>query len=43
MVRSGRNSAQVDNRARLLLKVEEGWSASQVAAAMEGKKGTVLR
>ena len=31
LIRSGRSSARVINRARILLKTDEGWSASQVA------------
>ena len=34
LIRSGQRSARVINRARILLKTEEGWSASQVAAAL---------
>ena len=43
VVRSGRSSAQVNTRARVLLKLDEGWSASQVAAAMEVTERTVFR
>ena len=32
LIRSGQRSARVINRARILLKTDEGWSASQVAA-----------
>ena len=43
VIRSGRNSAQVNTRARVLLKIDEGWSASRVAAAMEVTERTVFR
>ena len=33
MIRSGRNSAQAITRARILLKMDEGWSAPQAATA----------
>ena len=32
VIRSGKSSAQENTRARVLLKIDEGWSASQVAA-----------
>ena len=34
-VRSGRSSAQTITRARILLKVDEGWTATQVATALD--------
>ena len=43
VVRSGRSSAQANTRARVLLKLDEGWSASQVAAALEVTERTVFR
>ena len=35
VVRSGRSSAQAITRARILLKVDEGWTAVQVATALD--------
>ena len=35
MIRAGRSSAQAITRARILLKTDEGWTASQVAAALD--------
>ena len=35
MIRAGRSSTQAITRARILLKTDEGWSASQVAAALD--------
>ena len=32
-------TARVINRARILLKTDEGWSASQVAAALDAPEG----
>jgi len=43
VIRSGKSSAQVNTRARVLLKIDGGWSASQVAAAMEVTERTVFR
>ena len=43
LIRSGQRSARVINRARILLKSDEGWSASQVAAALDTSPRTVFR
>ena len=43
MIRSGQRSARVINRVRILLKTDEGWSASQVAAALDTSQRTVFR
>ena len=43
LIRSGQRSARVINRARILLKTVEGWSASQVAAALDTSPRTVFR
>ena len=43
MVRAGRSSAQAITRARILLKTDEGWSASQVASALDVSERTVFR
>ena len=43
VIRSGRSSAQVNTRARVLLKIDEGWTAPQVAAATEVTERTVFR
>ena len=43
MVRAGKGSARVINRARVLLKTDEGWSAPQVAQALDVSEGTVFR
>ena len=42
-VRSGRSPVRVATRARILLKTDEGWSASKVAQALEVAEGTVFR
>ena len=42
-VRSGRSPARVTTRARILLKTDEGWSASRVAQALDVAEGTVFR
>ena len=43
LTRSGQHAARVINRARILLKTDEGWSASQVAAALDTSPRTVFR
>ena len=43
MVRAGKGSARVINRARILLKTGEGWTASRVAQALDVSEGTVFR
>ena len=43
MIRVGRSSAQAITRARILLKTDEGWTASQVAAALDISERTVFR
>ena len=43
LIRSGKSSARIVARARILLKVDEGWNAPQVAAALDVSKGTVYR
>ena len=42
LIRSGQRSARVINRARILLKSDEGWSAPQVAAALDTSQRTVF-
>ena len=42
LIRRGQRSARVINRARILLKVDEGWSASQVATALDTSPRTVF-
>ena len=43
MVRAGKGSARVINRARILLKTGEGWPAPRVAQALDVSEGTVFR
>ena len=43
MIRAGRSSAQAITKARILLKTDEGWSAAQVAAALDISERTVFR
>ena len=43
LIRRGQRSARVINRARILLKTDAGWSASQVAAALDTSPRTVFR
>ena len=41
LVRGGRHSARVVTRARILLKIDEGWKAPQIAEALDVSEGTV--
>ena len=43
LVRAGKSTARVTTRARILLKTDAGWSASQVAQALDVVDGTVYR
>ncbi len=43
VIRAGKSSAQAITRARILLKTDEGWTASQVAAALDISERTVFR
>ncbi len=43
LIRRGQRSARVINRARILLKTDAGWSASQVVAALDTSQRTVFR
>ena len=43
MIRAGRSSAQAAARARILLKIDEGWTAPQVATALDVSERTVFR
>ena len=43
MIRAGSSSAQAITRARILLKTDEGWTASQVATALDLSERTVFR
>ena len=43
LVRSGTSSARTVTRARILLKIDEGWTAPQVASALDASEGTVFR
>ena len=42
MIRSGRSSAQAITRARILLKIDEGWTAPQAAVALDVSERTVF-
>ena len=41
LVRGGKHSARIVTRARILLKIDEGWKAPQIAEALDVSKGTV--
>ena len=41
LVRGGTHSARVVTRARILLKIDEGWKAPRIAEALDVSKGTV--
>ena len=42
LVRAGKGSARVINRARILLKTNEGWPAPRVAQALDVAQGTAF-
>ena len=42
MARAGKGPAKVINRARILLKTDEGWPAPRVAQALDVSQGTVF-
>ena len=43
LVQAGKCTARVTTRARILLKTDAGWSAPQVAQALDVAEGTVFR
>ena len=43
LIRGGKSAARIVTRARILLKIDEGWKAPQVAAALDLLEGTVYR
>ena len=43
LIRGGRHPARIATRARILLKIDEGWNAAQMAAALDVSEGTVYR
>ena len=43
LIRGGKPSARIVTRARILLKVNEGWNAAQVSLALDVAEGTVYR
>ena len=43
MIQAGRSSAQAITRARILIKIDEGWTAPQVATALDVSERTVFR
>ena len=43
MIRAGRSSAQAITRARILIKIDEGWTAPQVATALDVSERPVFR
>ena len=43
LVRAGKSTARVTTRARILLMSDDGWTAPQVAEALDVALGTVYR
>ena len=43
LIRGGKPSARIVTRARILLKIDDGWKAPQVASALDVAEGTVYR
>ena len=43
LVRGGKHAARILTRARVLLKLDEGWNVPQIASALDVSDGTVFR
>lgn len=43
LIRGGKHSARIATRARILLKIDEGWKVPPIAAALDVAEGTVYR
>ena len=43
MIRGGKHAARIATRGRILIKIDEGWKAPQIAAALDVWGGTVYR
>ena len=43
LIRGGKHAARIVTRARILIKIDEGWNVPQIAAALDVSEGTVYR
>ena len=43
LIRAGKHAARIATRARILLRIDEGWKVPQIAAALDVSEGTVYR
>ena len=43
LIRGGKRSVRIATRARILIKIDEGWKVPQIAAALDVSEGTVYR
>ena len=43
LIRGGKHAARIVARARILLKIDEGWNAPRLAVALDVAEGTVYR
>ena len=43
LVRGGKHAARIITRARILIKIDEGWTVPQIATALDVAAGTVYR
>ena len=43
LIRGGKHAARIATRARILVKIDEGWNVPQIAAALDVSEGTVYR
>ena len=41
LVRGGKHAARIVTRARILIKIDEGWTVPQIAAALDVSESTV--
>ncbi len=43
LIRAGKHAARIISRARILLRIDDGWKVPQIAAALDVSEGTVYR
>ena len=43
LIRAGKHAARIISRARILLRIDDGWKAPQITAALDVSEGTVYR
>ena len=43
LIRAGKHAARIISRARILLRIDDGWKVPQIATALDVSEGTVYR